>query len=362
MAATTAPQIPKLSFVDIFRSTKQLQRQYAREKDSKEARQSDKKTKQKEGDKKTKESRKTKTASDAAATVKDSGPKKASCSHKEAKRELQGTRSSDSSAPPSPSSKPAKKKITPQSQWCQEPLFLNPFLAARHLHPHNIQEPVSAPMPRHDVGTGRAMPVAVCQHHQHPHPQLHAEPQSQSQPQPQPQYQIQQLDGTHAYVPGAFPHFQLQETGIPTPALSPQPIAAPIAIAHDAGTKTGHIPENDNGLGLPKTKTAASPPPSTTPLHAWTVEQDTCLEQLKLKGSSWRAIEQTLNIAKNECRMRYAELKRIKKEKEEKEDHTEDKSKDNTESEKRHVSSLTAPYHSFVKLVLPSRLIINIDE
>lgn len=343
MAATTAPSIPKLSFVDIFRSTKQLQRQYAKEKESKNVNAH-------QGDSKTKGSEKTK-ACDAGAAAKNPGANKASCSsHNESKRELQVTKSPDSSAPSSPSSKPAKKKMTPQSQWYQKPVFLDPFLAAQHhLHSRATKEPVSTALARHDVDTGRTMPLAACQHHHHSPPP--------PQPQPQYPYQIQQLDGAQAYVPGAFPHCQMHESGMTTPAITPQSLPAPIGMTQEEALRASQVPENGIGFAMAKAKSATSPPVSSaTPFHAWTVEQDTCLEQLKLKGSSWRAIEQTLNIARNECRMRYAELKRIKKEmeeKEEKEDHKEGKGKDDEENGKKQVSFPNALTPSLTYLVLP---------
>ncbi|KAI5292524.1 hypothetical protein KEM52_006288 [Ascosphaera acerosa] len=53
------------------------------------------------------------------------------------------------------------------------------------------------------------------------------------------------------------------------------------------------------------------PPASEAAPHLWTTEQDACLMELKRKKCTWNAISRTLNVSRNECRCRWAELRRM---------------------------------------------------
>lgn len=81
----------------------------------------------------------------------------------------------------------------------------------------------------------------------------------------------------------------------------------------------------------------ATPAPVPTP-HAWTTEQDTCLIELKKKGCTWNSISRTLNIPRQDCRSRWAEIKPAKEQKSdskiEKHEDTKEEKKEKKEEQK----------------------------
>lgn len=81
----------------------------------------------------------------------------------------------------------------------------------------------------------------------------------------------------------------------------------------------------------------ATPAPVPTP-HAWTTEQDTCLIELKKKGCTWNSISRTLNIPRQDCRSRWAEIKPAKERKSdsklEKQEDTKEENKEKKEEQK----------------------------
>ncbi|KAI5303903.1 hypothetical protein KEM56_007071, partial [Ascosphaera pollenicola] len=113
--------------------------------------------------------------------------------------------------------------------------------------------------------------------------------------------------GSGVYQPAPAPaHAEAQaqtQPDQPLPAVQPTPASSAQEIHSTQPPESVKSEPSTAETKASESTSAPAPAP-----HIWTTEQDACLEELKKKGCTWNSISRTLNIPKQDCRSRWAEI------------------------------------------------------